>query len=78
MALSGATTPGQSGSGSIDNEGLLRISESPRTTGTAGLFRVISRTLIRGWGSYPSTEVHSVYSTAPADWANRIIAVRNT
>ncbi len=32
------------------------------------LFSVISRTLVRE-GSYPSAEVQSVYSTAPADWA---------
>ena len=31
------------------------------------LFSVISRTLFGG--SYPSAEVQSVYSTAPADWA---------
>ena len=31
------------------------------------LFNVISRTLIGG--SYPSAEVQSVYSTAPANWA---------
>ena len=35
---------------------------------TIRLFSVISRTHI-GWGSYPSIEVQSVYSTAPADWA---------
>ncbi len=33
------------------------------------LFSVISRTLVSGGGSYPSVEVQSVYSTAPADWA---------
>ena len=26
-------------------------------------------TLIRGGGDYPSSEVQSVYSTAPVDWA---------
>ena len=35
---------------------------------TIRLFRIISRTLIRGC-SYPSAEKQSVYSTAPADWA---------
>ena len=33
------------------------------------IFNVISRTLVGG-GSYPSAEKQSVYSTAPADWAN--------
>ena len=28
------------------------------------------RTLVGRWGSYLSTEVQLVYSTAPADWAN--------
>ena len=31
-------------------------------------FSVISMTLVGG-GSYSSTEMQSVYSTAPADWA---------
>ena len=38
------------------------------------LFSVICRTPIGGGGgSYHSSEVQSVYSTAPADWANRYI-----
>ena len=36
---------------------------------TIRLFSVISRALVGG-GFYPSTEVQSVYSTAPADWAS--------
>ena len=40
---------------------------------TIRLFSVISRTLVRG-ESYPSSEVQSVYSIAPADWAmNRLL-----
>ena len=35
---------------------------------TIKLFNVISRTPI-GKGSYPSAEIQSLYSTAPADWA---------
>ena len=35
MALSGATTPGQSGSGSDGNEGVLRITQSSSTVGTS-------------------------------------------
>ena len=34
-------------------------------------FSVIFRTLI-GWGSYPSAEMQSVYSTALADWASHL------
>ena len=37
---------------------------------TIRLFSVISRTLVGG-GGYPSAEVQSVYSTAPADWAKQ-------
>ncbi len=35
MALSGATTPGQSGPGSNGNEGVLRIPQSSNTAGTS-------------------------------------------
>ena len=35
MALSGATTPGQSGPGSDGNEGVLCIPQSPSITGTS-------------------------------------------
>ena len=34
-ALSGATIPDQSGPGSNDNEGVLRIPQSPSITGTS-------------------------------------------
>ena len=36
---------------------------------TIRLFSVIYRILVRGGVSYPSAEMQSVYSTAPADWA---------
>ena len=36
---------------------------------TIRLFCVVSRTLIGG-GYYPSAEMQSAYSMAPADWAN--------
>ena len=42
---------------------------------TIRLFSVISRTLMGG--SYPSAEVQSVYSTAPADWAIDILEKRS-
>ena len=69
-ALSGATTPGQSGPGSDGNEGVLRIPQSSSTAGTSPSNCLVSypgHSL--GGRSYPSAEVQSVYSTAPADWA---------
>ena len=71
MALSGATTPGQSGPGSDGNEGVLRIPQSSSIAGTSPSDCLVSypgHSL--GGGSYPSAEKQSVYSTAPADWAN--------
>ena len=71
MALSGATTPGQSEPGSDGNEGVLRIPQSSSTAGTSPSDYLVSypvHLLGRG-GSYPSAEVQSVYSTAPVDWA---------
>ena len=61
-ALSGATTPG--------NEGVLHIPQSPGITGTSPSDCLVSypgHSL--GVGAYPSAEVQSVYSTAPANWA---------
>ena len=46
--LSGATTPGQSGSGSKDNEGVLRIPQSSTITGTSP------------WDCLVSYQVHSL------------------
>ena len=72
-ALSGATTPGQSGPpGSNGNEGVLRIPKSSSTAGTSPSDCLVSYLghSLRG-GSYPSAEVQSVYSTAPADWERR-------
>ncbi len=73
-ALSGATTPGQSGPGSDVNEGVLRIPQSSSTAGTSPsdcLVSYLGHSL--GGGSYPSSEVQSVYSTAPADWARLVL-----
>ena len=70
MALSGATTPGQSGPGSDGNEGVLRIPQSSNTAGTSPSDCLVSYQHTRwGGGSYPSADVQSVYSKAPADWA---------
>ena len=71
------TIPGQSGPGSDGNEGGTQ--HSPKLLHyrrlTISLFSVLSRTLIEEWGSYPSAEMQSVYSTAPADRA--VLCKRN-
>ena len=62
--------PGQSGLGSNGNEGVLCIPQGPSITGTSPSDCFVSypgHSL--GGGSYPSAEMQSVYSTAPADWA---------
>ena len=69
-ALSGATTLSQNRPGSDANEGVLRIPQSFSIIWTSLLDCLVSypgHSL--GEGSYPSVEVQSVYSTAPADWA---------
>ena len=76
--LSGATIPGQSEPGSIGNEGVLRIPQSPRITGTSPSDCLESYPGHSLGGAYLSAEKQSVYSTAPADWAmlNCIISVK--
>ena len=69
MAISGATTPGQSGPGSDGNEGVLRIPQSSSTAGTSPSDCLVSYPGHSLVGSYSSAEVQSVYSTAPAEWA---------
>ena len=67
--LSGTTTPNQSGPGSDDNEGVLRIPQSSNITETSP-----SDCLVSYPGHlleevfYPFAETQSVYSTAPAEW----------
>ena len=64
-------TMGQSGHGSNGNQGVLCIPESSSNTRTSPSDCFVSypgHSLGRK-GSYPSTEVQSVYSTAPAEWA---------
>ena len=68
-ALSGATTPGQSGPGSDGNEGVLRIPQSSSTAGTSPSDCLVSYPGHSLGGYYPSAEKQSVYSTDPADWA---------
>ena len=68
--LSGATTLGQSGPGSDDNEGMLYISQSSSITGTSPSDCLVSYPGHQLWGkSYSSAEMQSDYSTALADWA---------
>ena len=70
MALSGATIPGQSEPGSDGNEGVSHIPQSYSISGTSPSDCLVSYPGHSfGGGSYPTAEVQSVYSTAPADWA---------
>ena len=65
--LTGATTPRQSGSGSNGSDGVLRI------TGASPSDDLISYPGHSLLGvSYPSAEMQSVYSPAPADWAEHV------
>ena len=66
--LSGATTLGQSGPGSDGNEGVLHIrqrSSNTRTSQSDCLVSYPGHSLVGL--SYPSAEMQSGYSTAPAD-----------
>ena len=66
----------QSGPGSNGNGGVLHISQSPSINGISQSDCLVSYTG-HSWGrSYPSAEVQSVYSTAPADWANLDLKIR--
>ena len=70
--LSDATTLGQSRSGSDGSKWILHIPQSSRITGTSPLDCLVSYSehSLGGWGSGLSAEMQSVYSIAPADWAN--------
>ena len=68
----GETTLDQSGSGSDGNERELRIPQSFGITGTSTSDYLVSYRDHSLRESYPSAEVQSVYSTAPANWANGI------
>ena len=72
--LSDATTAGQSGPGSDGNEEILRIPQSSSIAGTSPSDYLVTYPghSLGGGGSYPSAEVQSVYSTAPADWAREL------
>ena len=67
--LSTATTLDQSGSESNGNEEVLHIPQSSSITGASLLDCLVSYPGHLLWGSYPSAEMQSVYSTATTDWA---------
>ena len=71
MALSGATTLGQSGPGSNGNEGVLCIHQSASITGTSPSDCLVSYPGYSLGESYPSEKMQSVYSTALANWAKK-------
>ena len=71
MTLSSATTPGQSGPESNGNEGVLCILQSASITGTSKSDCSVSYPVHSLGGSYPSIEIQSVYSTAPANWGKK-------
>ena len=75
--LSGVTTPGQSGPGSDGNEGIH--SDGSSITGTSPLDCLVSFTG-HSWGKelYPFAEVQSVYFTAPADRAIKLLALNSS
>ena len=69
-ALSGVITPDQSGAGSDGNEGVLCILQNSSVTGASP-----SNCLVAYQGHsleepYSFAEMQSVYSAAPAGWAN--------
>ena len=76
LVLSGATTPGQSGAGSNGNEEVLRIPQRLGITGTSSSDCLVSYSGHLLEGSYPSADLKSVYSTAPADWAIHSVNVK--
>ena len=68
--LSGATTLTQSGPGSESNESLFRIPQSSSIIENLLSDCWVSYQETSWWEvSYPSAEMQSIYSSAPADWA---------
>ena len=66
--LSDATNPGQIGPESDGNEGVLHVSRSSRLTEASPSDCLMSYQGHWLRGSYPSAEMQSMYSTAPANW----------
>ena len=69
--LSCAIILGQSGPGSDGNEGGLCILQSSSITGTSKSDCLVSYPEHSLGVSYPSVEMQSVYSAAPADWVSK-------
>ena len=69
--------PGQSGPGSDDNNGVLRIPQSFSITGASPSDCLVSYPGHLLGESYPSAEVQSVYFTAPAEWAIKRVWIYN-
>ena len=69
--LSGAITPGQSGPGSNGNKGYSVFPKTPHITGALSSYCLVSFPGHSLGRSYPSAEMKSVYSTAPADRAEQ-------
>ena len=67
--LSGASTSVQSGPGSDGNDVVLRITQSSSITEASLSDCLMSYPRHSFRELYPSLEMQSVYSTAPADWA---------
>ena len=67
-SLSDAANLGQSGPGSNGNEAVLNIPQSFRTGVPPSDHLVSYQGHYLGWGSYPSAEMHLVYSKVPANW----------
>ena len=72
MTLSSAITLGQSGPVSNSKEQIFRFRQSSSITGASPSVCLVScpgHSLVEE--SYPFEEMQSVYSTAPADWAEK-------
>ena len=68
---SGVNTQGKNEPGTDGNEEVLCISQCSSITGTSPSDCLSSYPglSLMGWLTYPTAEVQSMYSTAPADWA---------
>ena len=67
--LSGTTTLSQSGHGSDGNKGILGIPQSSSITRASPSDCLVTYPGHMLEESYPSAEMQSVYSVAPANWA---------
>ena len=70
MTLSGATTPGQSEPERDGSKGVLQIPQNSNITGASPSDCLVSYPGHLLEESYPSAEMQSTYSTAPASWVS--------